>query len=246
MNRLWQRSCPTPRHNMVSRGERELRGERRGKGGRSLLATAAPFFFIYLLAAPLHAQRTSLYARAGMAGSSPILTDQVATPAIAQLLGARIDQELEVVPAAGLALAAGARFAFWPRIGLVADLEYAMSELQAREDDGTRAIQDLALLQATVGFDWSIRPRIELGGAAGLLWYLTDDRGIFTEGADTSPLVEARAAWTPGLLGGRVALVGAVQTHRFGTPVIRAEGGEDGNVTRFSLTARVRLAEVGR
>jgi hypothetical protein len=231
---------------MVSRGERELRGERRGKGGRSLLATAAPFFFLCLMVADASAQRLSVHGRAGLTASTSILTDQVATPAMAQLLGARVDEEVRVVPAPGLTVGGGVRTAFWPRVGLTADVDYTVTELQAEDGSGTRGIQDLGMLQGLVGVNWSVRPSVELGGAAGLLWYRTEERGLFAEGSDTSPVAEARLAWTPSLLDGRVAVTGAVQTHRFGTPVIRAEGGQDGIVIRYTLAARVRLVEVGQ
>jgi hypothetical protein len=232
---------------MVSRGERELRGERRGKGGRSLLATAAPFFFLYLLLpTPVAAQLVSVHGRAGLTASSPILIDQVATPAMSQLLGARVDGEVRVVPGRGLTVGGGVRAEFWPRIGLTADVDYTATELQADDGSGTRAIQDLGMLQGLVGVNWSVRPAIEVGGAAGLLWYITDERGLFAEGSDTSPVAEARLAWTPGLLHGRVAVTGAAQTHRFGTPVIRAEGGQDGIVMRYTIAARVMLLEMGR
>ena len=42
----WRRSCLGMGHKTGRRGERELRGERRGKGGRSLKLTAASSFFI--------------------------------------------------------------------------------------------------------------------------------------------------------------------------------------------------------
>jgi hypothetical protein len=247
MDAKWQQSCSIPRHNMVSRGERELRGERRGKGGRSLLATAAPFFFMYLLSVqPLSAQRIGVHVRGGVTASTPLLTDQVATPAMAQLLGATIDEEVQVTPSTALTLGCGVRAAFWPRIGLTADVDYTVSELVAEDDGGTRTLQDLGVVQGTVGLSWAVRPWLEVGGGAGLLWYLTDDAGLFAQGADTSPVAELRVGWTPAFAGGRVAVVGSAQTHRFGTPIIRAEGGQDGNVTRYGIMARVRLAEVGR
>src|SRR5690606_32150175 len=187
-NAFWQRSCPIPRHNMVIRGERELRGERRGKGGRSLLATAAPFFFICLMF-PAHAraQRVDLYGRIGAAGSTALVTDQVATSQMAELLGAPVDEEVRAIPKPGLALAAGARVAFWPSVVLGADVEYASADLEAEDGSGTRPIQDLTVLQATVGPSWAVRRALELGAVVGLIWYRADERGIFAAGSETSP-----------------------------------------------------------
>src|SRR5690606_30875992 len=129
---------------------------------------------------------------------------------------------------------------------LRADVEVTPGELEARDGAGTRPVQDLTVLQTVLGAQWAVRRSIELGAGAGLVWYLTDDTGLFSSGADTSPLVELNAAWTPSIWQRRLALQAAASTHRFGTPAIRAVGGQDGTVTRFSLTARVRLVEVGR
>jgi hypothetical protein len=243
----WQRSCPIARHNMVIRGERELRGERRGKGGRSLLATAVPFFFVCLMAAtPAASQQIDMYARAGAAGSSPLVTDQVATAQVAQLLGAPVDTEVRAVPAIGPVLAAGARVAFWPRVKLGLDVSWSPTELQAEDGEGRRPIQDLSVIQTMVQTAWAVRPAVELGAGAGLVWYGSEDEGLFADGSDAAALLEVSAAWTPGLWGDRLALVGAAQTHRFSTPALRAAGGQDGSVTRVSVSARIRLLEVGQ
>ena len=232
---------------MVIRGERELRGERRGRDGRSLLATAVPFFFVCMLFPPgAAAQRVDLYGRVGAAGSSPVVRDQVATAQVSQVLGAAVDDEVRAVPAPGPELALGVRAAFWPQVSLGLDASWSPTELEAQDDAGTRPIQDLTILQATVSASWAMRPAVELGGGAGLMWYRSEGEGLFAEGSNASPVVEVSAAWVPGLWRRRVALVGKAQTHRFSTPALRAAGGQDGSVTRVSLSARVRLLEVGR
>lgn len=118
----WPRSCPIPRHNMVSRGERELRGERRGKGGRSLLATAAPFFCIYLMfPAQAEMQRVDIYggpAWRALRRCPPTLVADASTPAA---IGAPVDEDVRAVPAPGLTLGAGTRIGFWPRATLGLD-----------------------------------------------------------------------------------------------------------------------------
>jgi hypothetical protein len=246
MTSSWQRSCPKVGHNMVIRGERELRGERRGKGGRSLRATAVPFFFMGLMfPSAAAAQRVDVYARAGVVGSTALVTDHVAD-ALPDSLNLSVDDEVRAVPAPGVAVAGGARVAFWPAVSLGLDVEWTTTELEADDGVSSRAVQDLSVLQTVVSASWRVRPALELGGGAGLIWYRTEERGLFRGGSDTSPLLEMRAGWTPAFWDGRVALIGAAQTHRFGTPVMRDEGGQDGGVVRLSVSARIRLLEVGR
>ena len=245
---MWQRSCPRDWHNMVIRGERELRGERRGKGGRSLLATAAPFFFVPLLfgATVLEGQAVEVYVRGGLSGSTALVRDAVATAQVGELLGSEVDDEVRAVPRPGPVLGGGVRVEFWPRVALVADAEWARNELEAEDGAGTRPVQDLDVIQVQVGAQWAVRPAVELGAGAGLQWYRTEETGLFAQGSDTSPLVVVTAGWTPSIWDGRLAVIAAAQTHRFGTPVLRTAGGQDGMVTRFSLTGRLRLLEVNR
>src|SRR5690606_35540715 len=57
---VWNRSCSTGRHNSVC-GERELRGERRGKGGRTWATTPPRLFFNTYPTYPDSALRLRLY-----------------------------------------------------------------------------------------------------------------------------------------------------------------------------------------
>jgi hypothetical protein len=232
---------------MVSRGERELRGERRGKDGRSLLATAAPFFCIYLMfASPAAGQRVDLYGRVGMAGSTALVTDLVADASIPNAIGAPVDEDVRAVPAPGLTLAAGVRVAFWPRATLGLDAALTSTELEARDGSGTRPIQDLTVLHTIVNVNWAVRPTVELGAGAGFIWYRAEEKGLFAAGTDASPVIEVSAGWTPAYWNGRLAVIAAAQSHRFGTPVLNQSGGQDGSVNRVSVTARIRLLEVSR
>jgi hypothetical protein len=232
---------------MVSRGERELRGERRGKGGRSLLATAAPFFFIcQVFAAPAAGQRVEVYGRAGLAGSTALATDLVADESIPNAIGAPVDEDVRAVPAPGLTVGAGVRIGFWPRATLGLDAAWMPTELQAKDGSGTRPIQDLTVLQTIVSASWAVRRGVELGAGAGFIWYRTEETGLFAGGNNTSPVLEVSAGWTPDYWNGRLALIAAAQTHRFGTPVLSGAGAQDGSVTRLSLSGRVRLVESGR
>src|SRR5687768_16580410 len=116
---LWQRSCFIPRHNTVC-GERELRGERRRNGGRSLFTMAAPSFFIPLLfpAQPLQAQRVEFAARLGAAFSTALVEDRIATAPARQLLGGAVDTLVRTMPGPALSAGGWVRVGFWPRAAL--------------------------------------------------------------------------------------------------------------------------------
>src|SRR4051812_37867298 len=104
----WQRSCFIQRHNLVSRGERELRGERHGKGGRSLFTTTASSFCIRLSFAAvvasvtgatlmnpsLAAAQVHLEIHAGGVMSSTVAEDQLATSVLRARFGNGLDESV--------------------------------------------------------------------------------------------------------------------------------------------------------
>jgi len=247
---MWPHSCFMNGHNMIVCGERELRGERRRKDGRSLLATAAPSFFVVVsllvCARDVSAQRVQLVLRGGVAMSSTLVQERIGTPGLEQVIGAQMDDLVSAIPTPAASVGVGARVAFWPRTLLETGIEYARGGVNAKEDGGTRRIQDLGVLQAQLGVSWYARPGIELGANAALLRYDTEEQGIFAGGAGMSGAIGGRAAWTPPVLSGRIAIEANAQGHRFGTPAIQRSGGIDANVLRYGVNLRVQLAEVGR
>src|SRR5690606_17250688 len=118
-----------------------------------------------------------VYARAGVAGSTALVTDHVADGTIPGSLD--MDEEVRAVPRPGIALAGGARVAFWPAASLGLDVEWTRTELEADVGTDSRPVQDLSVLQTVVGASWQVRPAVELGGGAGLIWYRTAERGVF-------------------------------------------------------------------
>ncbi|HSJ10279.1 MAG TPA: hypothetical protein VK928_10205 [Longimicrobiales bacterium] len=194
---------------------------------------------------PAGAQQLRLLARAGLTTSSAVVEDGVATARLEQLLGATVDRPVRAVPAPGLTLGGAVQAAFWRTAAVELAVDWTATELVAEEGGEDRAIQDLGVLQVMLGGAWSPRARVELGGGAGVVRYVTDERGIFANGADPSLAAEVRLGWTPPLPGDRLTLLAGAHMHRFGTDAIRQAGGVDGVVTRLSLMGRVRLAEVG-
>lgn len=195
---------------------------------------------------PLSAQRMELHARAGVAVSSPLVRDAIAVATMTEAVGAPVDDEARAFPAPAPVMGGSARVFFWPDVALEAGVDWAWSELRAEDGAGARRVQGMGVLQGGFGVSWAVRPALELGAGAGFLSYRTAERGLFAGGSDVSPTLEARIGWMPSLWSRRITVLGSVQTHRFGTPALRREGGSDGAVTRLGLTARVRLAEAGR
>ena len=138
------------------------------------------------------------------------------------------------------------RVGFWPRAALEGTLDWAGGQLEVEEDGSSRDVQSLSVIQATVGASWAAGAGVHVGGAVGLMRYLTDDRSIFAAGSDTSPLMELRGAYEPPFLDRRLGLVVRLQAHRFGAQALRDRGATDGTVMRVDAGVRVRLAEVGR
>lgn len=199
-----------------------------------------------LSAGNVSAQTLRLHARAGVTGSTALVEDAVASPVLAQVLGAAVERPVKVEAAPGLTVGGMVQAAFWPRAALDLTVDWTVSELRLASDEGgSRGYADLGVLQVQLGGSWQPASRVEIGGGAGMLRYMTDERGIFDGGAEPSLTAEVRLGWTPPLVGDRVTLQAVAQTHRFGTDPMRRAGGVDGAVTRLSLLTRIRLTEVG-
>jgi hypothetical protein len=239
---MWLRSCPVPRHNSVSRGVRELRGERHGKDGRSLLATAAPFFFVLLCAVPVSAQRGGAYVVLGAAASSPLVRDGVATPELRRRAAGVVQSEVRVAPTAAVQAGGGWRVPVRERVALEVEVLWSPAQLGADEDGQRRDLQRIHVLQAALGTTLRLRGGIEAGAGAGVIGYATARQGIFAEGASATPVVRAHAAVVLPGLNGRLAVRAAAHAHRFGTPALRRAGGTDGTVRRYDVGARLRLS----
>ncbi len=236
----WPRSCSNGWHNTVSRGERELRGERRGKGGRSQQFATVPSFFVLsicLLHGPVAAQPIGLELRAGAAGSTALAEDAIAGPGLRQRFGAALRGPVRMEPTlgawAGLAARAPLRRNTYVEVSTAA----TFTRLDAADDAGTRDLQSLAVLHGVVAVRYPLAPSLSLAGGFGGVKYFTEERAVFAEGSAISPLVEADLAWHRDVGGRVLSLRAFAQAHRFGTAAIRRAAGADGTVFRYGLGA---------
>jgi hypothetical protein len=237
----WQRSCLRERHNLTCRGERELRGERHGKGGRSFFETIASSFFICLLfflpsAGPASGQ-VRFQLSAGFGGSGIIVRDAIATPVLRAMLGQGVDEQVEArfTPAPGFG--AGVEVPLRPGTAVVVTGSWSSMKIRAQDGSGTRDIQDVTMLQGIFGMRRRLGRIVEAGGGVGVVFFSGEDRALLAGGASAAPLLEAGAGggWNAGAHRVHVRALG--QLHRFGTGAITAAGGRSGNVMRYGVEA---------
>jgi hypothetical protein len=115
----------------------------------------------------------------------------------------------------------------------------AVSRLRAetREDEWDTQDVSLASLNASVRYQY--HPRIYLHGGLGVTRFLSEDTGVFSEGSSFLPMIELGASTTipAGALPIRAGV--RMQTHTFGTPALRRDGGSDGRVVRLLIQAGI-------
>lgn len=235
---IWLRSCPKARHNLVSCGERELRGERRGKGGRSLFVTAASSFWVPLLfAGQLAGQSLRPELRLGWLASTTLVEDLLASPALRQQYSGVVAGSPRAWAAAAPVVSAGARVAVKPRVAVSGLVGWQPTQLRVEDAGGTRDVESISILHGLLEATYTPRSPVLLSAGFGVLGYRAEDRGLFSGGTELSPLVRAGAgAAVP--VGAHLATLRAVgEFHRFSTPAIRTAGGQTAGVGRFGVEA---------
>jgi hypothetical protein len=213
-----------------------------------LATTAASSFFVLwcglavagMTAASAGAQTVGVEVRGGWAASTPLVEDLVATPALRSQLGSRFEGSVEAVPGGGPLIGMAVRRQLRPRVVLELSGAWTFSELRARDASGTRDVQDLGVAHATVGVRYGFGA-VELGGGFGAIKYVSEERGLFAEGSDIQPVLEAGAGVALPLADGRVGIRATGQFHRFGLNILRSPGSEDGGVLRGAVMASIRV-----
>ena len=209
---------------------RERYGGKGGKGGK-----AGRLALLWALAVPsAAAAQWEFDVRAGIAGSSVLLEDLVATPRVAEALGARFEGAVRARPAAGPAVTFAARTGLNRRFSAELSAGWTATSLQAEDATGTRDLQDIGVGHATLGIRTALGGRVSGNAGFGAIRYFADEEGVFAEGSDLSPLLEAGVAvavWRG------LSVRASGQAHRFNSHVIRVLGGKEGSVFRWSVQA---------
>jgi hypothetical protein len=209
------------------------------------MATASLLALALWLPPQEAAAQVQIRGHVGAAMSSALVRDNVASPSLRRIVPC-VEEEVLLLVAAAPVLGVGLRTPLRSRLLLDADVDVAVSELRVSGGEGERGLQRVAVVEFGAAVSRVMRPRIEVGGGAGVTAYVTAREGLFRDGSRIAPLVSARLSWTPPVAGDRIALVARWQVHRFGTPAIREAGGTDGPVSRAAIQMRIRLKELGQ
>lgn len=189
--------------------------------------------------------------RGGLVISSPLVEDQLAHPELLRLLlggTAAPDRSagpvrLAPAPAPILALAARSRVA----PGVWGEVEGGWSFAQLEADDGvaTWQMDRLGILHVAIGaryFPWHV---YYVRGALGLIRYSVEGEGLFREGPELTPHLQAGLGTTRGFDRFRISVDVSGQAHRFGTVALREMRGQDGTVYRGMLQVGVAFGGAG-
>jgi hypothetical protein len=226
----WLRSCSYCRHNSVC-GERELRGERRRKGGRTWATTAASSFFVCLVsAAGVAAQGLSVEPRAGVVVSSGLYADAV------------IEGFAPVEVAPGPAFEAGliARTPLSPLWAVEVELTYATGSLEADGDGASRRLSDLKVVGGAVRVRRAWRGIEGVAGVGGLSYDAPDARA-YAEDSSVFPSGVLGLAVPFAVAGQRLRVEATARVHRHQTPVLDDAGADAAFVVRGGIQAGIEI-----
>jgi hypothetical protein len=228
-----------------NRGERELRGERRGTGGRSSIYRRPLCLFIHfrfaLAALVVTLSASAEQALAQQSSRLPTIHVRIGammfTPLIEQNIREVRDTSFgvlrtftakqQIAPVLSAALSAPLR----PRVVAELSAAYARSALQGHDDFGDWDADDLSVINVNIGIRYQRWTRVSLDGSVGITKLTGSNAGIFERGNPLRPLLEAgvtvaiRAPFP-------LEVIARAQTHTFNTGVLQDMGAEAGQVWR--------------
>lgn len=182
----------------------------------------------------------ALELRAGVAGSTALVEDELANPLLRAALGGAWTGPVRAEPAIGPAITLVGATPLRSRSALEVTVGWASSRLDAVDAAGTREIQNLGVGHATIGVRYEAAGPAEAACGFGVLRYFADG-GLFEGGAGLSPLVECGAGARWGTTARAFTFRATAQAHRFRSPVLRDAGAQTGTVLRFAVQAGIAL-----
>ncbi len=246
-----------------NRGERELRGERRGTGGRSsiyrrplCLYMTRHFLFAALAALlagsldpasaqDITARKNGFQIRIGAMGFTPLVRDGVRSSAVEDSITADQSDDVSVRQQIAPAITIAALLPLRARTELELSATVASSALQGEDDFGTWDMGTVTLANALIGVSYAYRPSLLFHGGAGLTKLFSAAEGLFAKGSGMHPLLEAGMSWvTP--IHSAFQLDARAQMHPFATESLRDEAGQQGGVFRVVVTGSYTVGRSAR
>ena len=217
----------------------------RANRARPAALLGAALSAVLVLPAAVAAQGARVAVRAGAVASTPLAEDKVANPALGAVLGGV--GAVRAVPAPGILIEVAGSVPMKPRTRLELGAGWSHATLEAHDDDGTREMQSLGALHATLSVRYLANARASGSCGFGIIRYLAERRALFAGGTELSPLVQCAARVDiAGPPERRVFLRGAGQLHRFRTPVLVDAGAQAGTVYRLAVEAGIEFGRSGR
>lgn len=183
--------------------------------------------------------------RVGAAAFSPLVDDQVRTPAVADSIGADQSETVTVRQQIAPAVAVAALFPLRERAELEVSAGFATSTAKGQDDFETWNVSTVSVANVVLGIAYAWRANITAHGGVGFTRLFGGGEGMFAEGNAIKPLVEAGASLTLPF-NPAVQIDARMQTHRFATQSLRDEDAEEGSVFRIVLSGSYTLGRSAR
>ena len=153
--------------------------------------------------------------------------------ALPQFQGGQWSSDARAWAAPSPAVSMGVRLPVRPRLSVAAVAVAQPTQLRVEDVAGEREDQGLTVWSGLLEARYLARAPLVLSGGVGVLSYRGDGTGLLADGSDVSPLARLGAGASRSV-GRHLATVRALlEYHRFGTGVLRANGGGAARVLRY-------------
>jgi len=199
-------------------------------------------FALLLLLLPVPALAQRIEARAGVLFSMPLVEDEGGHIGIGNRYGVEltgpVTLSLAPTPLLSLSLLVPMR----ERTTIEFGGTYGLGKLVASDAVSDWDVQNTGLVSAVLDVRYQYTDVVDFIAGVGGTKFFSEKKGVFAEGSSLLPLVEVGAGAQRGFGPVILSLDARLQTHSFGTPVLRRDGGSDGKVIRGSIQLGVRGA----
>lgn len=193
--------------------------------------------------APVQAQGIRVEVRAGVAASTALVRDAIATGSVADSVlppGKTVQAaSVSVAPSPVVTVAFVQESA--GRLGLEAELGWTFGRLHVAGGAGGYRLGTVGIGQAAVAARWQLPKRSYARAGAGVLGYGGWSAGVFRGDRRLEPMAEVGAGSRLPVAGSRVTIGLTLQAHPFRTAGLADAGEQSGGVLRGLLQAGIVL-----